>query len=535
LREKQLRGCEKTFSGFAKNREVLRPIYLMLAHTTAATPWGIEARPVQVEVDIHLGLPQVQIVGLADVAVRESRERVRAAIKNCGFDLPPRSVIINLAPADLRKEGNHLDLAIALALLVAYGHLPEEALAGRLVCGELGLDGAIRSVRGGLAIADLGHRLGVREVLLPAANAGEAAALGTVPVVPLRSLAEAIEHLLERAPLEPVAASPSAADAGEPAPDLSEVRGQEMAKRALEVAAAGGHNLLYLGPPGSGKTMLARRLPGLLPPLTLAEAIAVTKIHSLVAEEPPAGLLSRRPFRSPHTGTSTAGMIGGGSTPRPGEASLAHNGVLFLDELPEFRRDTLEALRQPLEEGQVSVVRARARLMFPARFSLLAAMNPCPCGHLGDPRYECRCPTPLVERYRSRVSGPLLDRIDLHVEVPAVSLKELRAGAGESTAAVAARVAEARAVQLERFGAGTTTPINAAMGPEALRRNCPLDPPGRALLDAAFERLGLSARALDRILKVARTIADLAGSGPIRAPHLAEAIQYRTLDRRVNG
>ncbi|HVR95626.1 MAG TPA: YifB family Mg chelatase-like AAA ATPase [Thermoanaerobaculia bacterium] len=505
----------------------------MLAHAIAATPWGIDARPVQIEVDVQNGLPQVQIVGLADAAVRESRERVRAAIKNCGFDLPPKSVIINLAPADLRKEGNHLDLAIALALLAAHEQLPQDVLGGKLLCGELGLDGAVRSVRGGLAIADLGRRLGVREVLLPAANAPEAAALGAVPVVPLHSLAEAIQHILGQGSIPPVLPSPLSGEVSATIPDLSEVRGQELAKRALEVAAAGSHNLLFLGPPGSGKTMLARRLPGLLPPLTLAESIAVTKIHSLVAEEPPAGLIRQRPFRSPHTGTSAAGMIGGGSTPRPGEASLAHNGVLFLDELPEFRRDTLESLRQPLEEGTVSVVRARARLSFPARFSLISSMNPCPCGHLGDPRHDCRCPPPLVERYRGRVSGPLLDRIDLHVEVPAVSLKELRSSPGETTAGVAGRVAAARAIQLERFGIGTSTPVNAVMGTEALRRFCVLDPPGRNLLDTAFEKLGLSARALDRILKVARTIADLVGSDAIRAAHLAEAIQYRSLDRRT--
>ncbi len=507
----------------------------MLARITSATPWGVDARPVLVEVDVHHGLPQMQIVGLPDASVRESRERVRSAIKNSGFAMQPQVVIINLAPADLKKEGNHLDLAIAAALLSALGEVSQEALEGRLLCGELGLDGCIRPVRGGLAIADLATRDGLRELLLPAANAGEAAALGTVPVIPVRTLAEAVDHLVGHSPIAPAATVRHVVEVDEEGPDLSEVRGQEAAKRALEVAAAGGHNLLFIGPPGSGKTMLARRLPGLLPGLTLAESIAVTKIYSRVAEDPPSRLLYRRPFRSPHPGISTAGMVGGGSIPRPGEASLAHAGVLFLDELPEFRRDALEALRQPLEEGTITVVRTRARFDFPARFALLAAMNPCPCGHRGDPRHSCRCPPPLIDRYRGRISGPLLDRIDLHVEVPAVTLSELRGRPSEKSSEVAARVLAARQRQGRRFGERCSSPVNAAMGPEDLRHHCRLEDDARKLLDRAFERLKLSARAVTRILKVARTIADLEGSEQIRSSQVGEAIQYRSLDRRMES
>ncbi|MFO0753945.1 MAG: YifB family Mg chelatase-like AAA ATPase [Thermodesulfovibrionales bacterium] len=507
----------------------------MLSRALSAYVIGIDAHLVEVEVDISAkGLPHFSMVGLPDAAVRESRDRIRAALKNIGFAFPLKQITVNLAPADLRKEGSSFDLPIAVGIIAAEEVLPLAALSEYLLAGELSLDGRIKPVKGALSIALEARKRGLKGLILPRENGAEAAVVHGIEVYGMESLPEVVEFLGGIAKREPFAADLGAAMAERSLyeEDFSEVKGQEHAKRALEVAAAGAHNLLMIGPPGSGKTMLSRRLPSILPPLTFEEALETTKIHSVAGLlEDGQSLLALRPFRAPHHTISDVALIGGGQVPRPGEVSLAHHGILFLDELPEFKRSVLEVLRQPLENGTVTVSRAAATVTYPAQFVLVAAMNPCVCGYFGEPRHQCTCTPLMIHRYRSRVSGPLMDRIDIHMDVPAVPYKELSGScSGEKSEAIRQRVTEARTVQLQRFQ-GERIFANGHMKARHIKKYCTLSGDAHHLLDTAMQKLGLSARAYSRVLKVARTIADLDRSADIHSPHIAEAIHYRTLDR----
>ena len=517
----------------------------MVAKVYSSAVLGVDAYEVEVEVDAAHGLPSFNVVGLPDAAVKESRDRVKTAILNSGLEFPTnKRLTANLAPADTRKEGPAFDLPLALGVLLSLGALDAERLADACFSGELSLDGSLRPVRGALPMAVEARRRGRRCLVLPAANAPEAAVVEGLQVLGAESLAQVVSYLqgeieLPQAQVD-LEAALSAPGQGEV--DFCDVKGQAHVKRALEVAAAGGHNLLMIGPPGSGKSLLARCLPGILPSLSLEESIEVTKVHSVAGLLPPGqALVPARPFRLPHHTISHAGLIGGGSNPRPGEVSLAHHGLLFLDELPEFGKSVLEVLRQPLEDGRVTISRASGSLTYPARCMLAAAMNPCPCGHLGDTRKPCVCSPKQIALYLARLSGPLLDRIDIHIEVPSLAFDDMAASeSAEPSSAVRKRVQAARQVQEQRFSQGAArrprqAHCNAQMGPRAIKAHCKLDKQGVSMLRAAVERLGLSARAYDRILKVARTIADLEHSEAIGVQHLSEAIQYRTLDRRGRG
>jgi len=508
----------------------------MLAKILSSALIGIDACLVEVEIDIAYGLPVFTTVGLPEAAVKESRERVKSAINNSGYTFPDDRITVNLAPANIKKEGTGFDLPIALGILAATGLFQQELIAEYLVLGELSLDGRVKPVKGSLSMALAARDAGYKGILIPADNMNEASVVSGIEVLPVKNLSQVVDYLRGDIRIEPAMTDLEKifAEGCKSESDFSEVMGQEHVKRAMEVASAGGHNLIMIGPPGSGKTMLAKRIPTILPPLTFEEAIETTKIFSITGMlEQGQALVTQRPFRTPHHTMSDAGLIGGGHIPRPGEVSLAHNGVLFLDELPEFKKHVLEVLRQPMEDLKVTISRAASTLTYPASFMLVAAMNPCPCGYLSDPKHECRCTAQQIQRYRSKISGPLLDRIDMHVDVPAVPYKDLMQDSmAETSKEIRKRVIKARGLQSERLKR-TKIYCNAQMGSRHIKKYCSIDQASSSLLETAIDKLGLSARAYKRVLKIARTIADLAGEADIKIDHISEAIQYRNLERSV--